>query len=342
MQETKTYSLKKALIAALIVSLGFVAANYFIAQTLTRFQETLLPDAGASWYYWKLPKPQLWATVTMWVFYAAHQIVVWVMIWRFRSQPFAPKGRITKLNLWLLIVNAAFIVLHFLQTAFFYDALAQFVPIMTSQGSVIVMLVFILIMLNPQRGLFFGKKVPLPKAGASLVTKVHGFFIAWAVIYTFWFHPFEGTLGHILGFFYAFMLLTQLSLAKTSWHMNIKWITLLEVYVAFHGAIVAIGQANGIWPMFFFGFMMMFIVTQVYGILKNKIAIAGIIVCYAALVLLTYGGVFANAFTGTDVGWADIHQITWIPLILYGLVFVLVFLMQAVSLIGRKRDKNAD
>ncbi len=342
MQETKTYSLKKALIIALIVSLGFVAANYLVSLTLDRFRAVLLPDTGAAWYYWKLPKPQLWATITMWALYAAHQISIWVLIFRLKDQPPLQKERIGRINFWLLIVNAGFIVLHFLQTAFFYDALAQFVPVMSSQGSVIVMLVFILIMLNQRRGLFFGKKVPLPKGGVSLVQKVHGYFIAWAVIYTFWFHPFEGTLGHILGFLYAFMLLTQLSLAKTRWHTNIKWITLLEVYVAFHGAIVAMGQQNGMWPMFFFGFMMMFIVTQVYGILKNKIAIAGIIVCYAALVLLTYAGVFANAFTGTDVGWADIHQITWIPLILYGLVFALVFLMQAVSLIGRKKSKNAD
>ena len=66
------------------------------------------------------------------------------------------------------------------------------------------------------------------------------------------------------------------------------------MYVAFHGAIVAMGQQNGMWPMFFFGFMMMFIVTQVYGILKNKIAIAGIIICYAALVLITYSGSFGK------------------------------------------------
>ena len=346
MQEQKTYSLKKALIIALIVSLGFVAANYLVSLTLGRFQQALLPDTGAAWYYWKLPKPQLWATITMWTLYAAHQISVWVLISRLKNQPLLKKGRIGRLNFWLLIVNAIFIVLHLVQTAFFYDALAQFVPVMSSQGSVIVMLVMILIMLNQRRGLFFGKKVPLPKGGTSIIMKVHGYYIAWAVIYTFWFHPMEGTLGHLLGFLYAFMLMTQLSLAKTNWHTNIKWITLLEVYVAFHGAVIAIYQGNGMWPMFFFGFMMMFIVTQVYGILKNKIAITGIIVCYAALVLITYGGLLGNAFTGTDVGWADIHQITWIPIILYGLVFVLVWLMQVVSLLSRKKNisggKNAN
>ena len=76
----------------------------------------------------------------MWTLYAAHQIAVWVLISRLKNQPLLKKGRIGRLNFWLLIVNALFIVLHLLQTAFFYDALAQFVPVMSSQGSVIVML----------------------------------------------------------------------------------------------------------------------------------------------------------------------------------------------------------
>lgn len=338
METTKTYSLKKSLIVSLIVSFGFILATYLLSLTLGRFHAVLLPDTGAAWYYWKLPRPALWATITMWVFYLAHQITVWCLIHKLKGQPPAPKGRIGKYNFWLLIINVIFIAVHLIQTTLFYDALAQFTPVMSSQGSVIIMLVMILIMLNRRRGLFFGKKVPLPAAGTALITKVHGYYIAWAVIFTFWFHPMEGTLGHLLGFLYAFMLLTQLSLAKTNWHTNIKWITLLEVFVAFHGAVVAINSGNGMWPMFFFGFMMMFIVTQVHGLIKNRLAIAGIIASYIVLVLITYSGLLANAFSGTPVGWSDIHQITWIPIILYALVFVLVWLMQGISpLIKRKK-----
>jgi hypothetical protein len=98
------------------------------------------------------------------------------------------------------------------------------------------------------------------------------------VVFTFWFHPMEGTAGHLLGFLYLFLLMGQMSLARTSWHTKIGWLTFLEVFVAFHGAVVAICAGNGMWPMFFFGFMMMFIVTQVFGIIKSKLAIAGIIV----------------------------------------------------------------
>lgn len=261
---------------------------------------------------------------------------MWWLIHRLKSQPPVPKGRIGQVNFWLLIVNTVFIALHLVQTTFFYDGLAQFVPVMSSQGSVILMLVMILILLNNRRGLFFGKKVKLPVGGTSLIYRTHGYYIAWAVIFTFWFHPMEGTLGHLVGFFYLFVLMTQISLAKTSWHNNIRWITFLEVFVAGHGAIVAIGAANGMWPMFFFGFMMMFIVTQVYGILRNRIAIAGIVASYVALVLVTYGGLLRNAFTGTPVGWVNIHQITWIPIVLYGLVFAVVWLAQGISALRKK------
>ncbi len=341
MNQARTYNLKKTLIVAFLVSAGVVIITYFLSKTLGRFQSILLPDTGAAWYYWKLPKVELWATITMWVFYLAHQITVWGLIYKLKDQKPLPKGRIGRYNLWLLIVNEIFIIIHLLQTAFFYDGLAQFVPVMSSQGSVIVMLVMILIMMNARRGLFFGKQVKLPIAGADLVTKTHGYYISWAIVYTFWFHPMEGTLGHLLGFFYIFMLFVQLSLAKTSWHFNIKWITLLEVYVAFHGAVVAINAANGMWPMFFFGFMMMFVVTQMFGIIKNRIAISGIIAGYAALVLVTYSGLLNNLFSGTSVGWSDIHQITWIPIILYALVFALVWLMQGVAYLLKTKHQAA-
>jgi hypothetical protein len=179
--------------------------------------------------------------------------------------------------------------------------------------------------------------VHLPPLGVSVTQKVHGFYISWAVVYTFWYHPMEGTLGHLLGFLYLFLLMGQMSLARTSWHTRIGWLTFLEAFVAIHGAIVAIEAANGMWPMFFFGFMMMFIVTQVFGILKNRVAIAGIIASYVALVLVTYSGALGQMFTGTPVGWTDIHQITWIPVILYGLVFALAWLFAGVGTLLKKK-----
>ncbi|NLI53777.1 MAG: hypothetical protein GX417_05555 [Clostridiales bacterium] len=342
MEQQHSYSLKSTLWFVLLFSLLIAAATWLVSPLLEPFRRTLLPDAGAAWYYWKLPHPALWASVSMWVLYLAHQIAVWCLIAKLKDAPRPAAGYIGRYNLLLLIVNAVFIALHLLQTVLFYDALAQFVPVMSSQGSVIVMLVMMLILLNSRRGLFFGKRVYLPPLGVSMTQRVHGYYIAWAVVYTFWFHPMEGTLGHLLGFFYLFLLMGQLSLARTSWHTKIGWLTFLEAFVALHGAVVAILAKNGMWPMFFFGFMMMFVVTQVYGILKNRAAIVAITAGYAALALVTYSGAFRTLFTGTPVGWADIHQITWIPVILYGLVFALVWLLALVgTLLRRNKQKTA-
>lgn len=331
----KAYPLKKAVIVSLISSILAVAAIYGVSLTLGRFHAILLPDTGADWYYWKLPNAELWATVTAWTLYVLHQLSVWYLLFKLKKEPMAAKGTVGSINIWLLAVNGFFIMLHLLQTALFYDGLAQQVPVFSSQGSVIGMLVLVLILMNSRRGLFFGKKVRLPGKGVAAVTNIHGIYISWAIIYTFWFHPTEGTIGHLLGFFFFFLLMIQMSLAKTSWHFNIKWITLLEVFVAFHGAIVAIESGNNMWPMFFFGFMMMFIVTQMFGILKNRIAIAGVFISYALLVILTYTGVF-----GPGHPIYMIHQIAWIPIILYGLVFVVVYALQLLMVIIGKLKKN--
>ena len=340
MESKKAYSLKSALWFVFLFSFAMVAATWLVSPLLAPFRAQLLPDSGASWYYWKLPHPELWASISMWVLYLAHQITVWVLIAKLKDDPWPEAGTIGRYNLQLLIANAVFITLHLVQTTLFYDALAQFTPVMSSQGSVIVMLVMMLILLNSRRGLFFGKKVYLPPLGVAATQKIHGFYIAWAVVFTFWFHPMEGTAGHLLGFLYLFLLMGQMSLARTSWHTKIGWLTFLEVFVAFHGAVVAICAGNGMWPMFFFGFMMMFIVTQVFGIIKSKLAIAGIVASYATLVSIAYSGALATLFTGTPVGWTDIHQITWIPIILYGLVFVLAWLFAGVYALIKKGKKE--
>ena len=337
MEKQKSYRLSSALTFVFLFSFAMVAATWLASPLLAPFRATLLPDSGANWYYWKLPKPEVLATISMWVLYLGHQITVWALIAKLKSAPRPEAGTIGKCNLQLLIVNAVFIVLHLVQTALFYDALAQFVPVMSSQGSVIVMLVMMLILLNGRRGLFFGKKVYLPPLGVAATQKVHGFYISWAVIYTFWFHPMEGTLGHLLGFLYLFLLMGQISLARTSWHTKINWLTFLEVFVALHGAVVAIQAGNGMWPMFFFGFLMMFLLTQLYGLTKSKLAIAGVFAAYGALVVTTYSGGFGGFLTGTPVGWSDIHQITWIPVILYGLVFVLAWLFAGVAALLKKK-----
>ncbi len=311
---------KTLFIAGIAASLLLTVVIALTATGLSPFRQTLLPDAGAAWYYWKLPDVSIWATVTMWVGYVLHQALCWYFIFKLqREKSQLTGGNVSRYNMALILVNAVFSILHIIQTYFFYDGLAQFVPIWSSQYSVIVMLVFMLVLLNGRRGLFFGKKVPLSQAAVYGVTKTHGYFIAWAIVYTFWFHPTENTWGHLLGFFYMFLLMIQMSLAYTKIHTDLRWVTVLESLVALHGTIVALVAGQTLWSMFLFGFTMMFIVTGMYGVVKRKalrITFTGI---YLAAAIVVYSGIL-----GTKHTLSSIHQIFWIPIILYGLVFVLV------------------
>lgn len=310
---------KKVFILGIMFAFVMTAVIAATATGLAQFRSTLLPDAGAAWYYWKLPHVNLWATVTMWAGYLIHQILCWYFIMKLqREKHQLSSGSISRYNLDLLLVNAAFSILHIIQTYFFYDGLAQFVPVWSSQYSVIVMLVFMLILLNERRGLFFGKKVQLSKAATSGVAKTHGYYISWAIVYTFWFHPAENTWGHLLGFFYMFLLMLQMSLAYTRVHTDIRWVTVLESLVALHGTIVAIVAGQTLWSMFLFGFTMMFIVTGLYGVVKLKSLRIAFTVAYIVAAALVYSGVL-----GTSQTMSSIHQIFWIPVILYGLVFAI-------------------
>ena len=311
--KTKTAFITGLIFAAVITVLIAVSAA-----GLEQFRSTLLPDSGPAWYYWKLPDVSFWATVTMWTFYGLHQLLCWYLIFKLQREKHAlQSGSISKYNLALLIVNAVFVILHLLQTRFFYDGLAQYVSVASSQYSVILMLVFMLILLNGVRGLFFGKKLPLSQTAVYGIRKTHGYYIAWAVVYTFWFHPMESTWGHLLGFFYMFLLMLQMSLAYTRLHTNIKWVTVLESLVALHGTVVALVAGQQLWGMFLFGFTMMFIVTGMYGVVRLKALRIAFTAVYLAAAVLVYSGILGTGQTITSI-----HQIFWIPAILYALVFV--------------------
>lgn len=289
---------------------------------LTPFRLTLLPDNGPAWYYWKLPTVSFWATVTMWLFYGIHQILCWFFIFKLQHEKHnLQSANLSKYNLALLLLNAVFFILHLLQTRFFYDGLAQFVSVSSSQYSVIIMLVFMLVLLNSRRGLFFGKKVPLSQSAVYGISKTHGYFISWAIIYTFWFHPMENTWGHLLGFFYILLLMLQMSMAYTKVHTEIKWVTILECFVALHGTVVALVAGHSLWGMFLFGFTLMFVVTGMYGVTKLKALRIAFTLVYCGAAVLFYSGIMGN---GQKI--YSIHQIFWIPVILYGLVFIIVAL----------------
>lgn len=289
-----------------------------------------LPDTGASWYYWRLVQTTTWARATAWGFYLLHQFAAWGLIYyaQTRVKKFTPG--LQRINVIALAGSAFFILLHFAQTHIWYGGLAEDVSIWSSQVSVIIMLVLILLMENGRRGLFWGKKAPLGREAVSFVRRNHGYIFAWAVIYTFWYHPMENTSGHLIGFLYMFFLMLQGALLYTRVHLNRVWTTALEVMVLAHGTLVALMQGNGLWPMFFFGFAGIFVITQMHGLGLPKWAKWLILAVFIALTLVVYNG-----------QWARLNEIIRIPLIEYLAVFVFAGLISGGLWIARRLKGQA-
>lgn len=275
-----------------------------------------LPDRGASWYYWKLPQPEFLSRVTAWGGYLLHQIFCWIVVVLALKEKHHSRG-LSPINYLALGGNLFFVLLHLVQTHLFYDGLAQDVPVWSSQYSVIGMLVIILLLLIRRRGIFWGKKLKLPRGVRHFLGRYHGFYISWALVYTFWFHPMEGDPAILSGFFYMFLLFIHVGVVNTTMHSNIYWITLLEVFVTLHGVAIALMNAQAIWPMFLFGFLFMFVFTQMHGL--------GLPRFLKIFLLLLFGAGFGVAYFFR--GWGRIYEITFIPVTLYGMGAALTLLI---------------
>ncbi len=276
----------------------------------------LTPREFAFDYPWKLPEPDAWARFSAWTLYALHQIGVWFLIYKAQSSKLRYVKGLHPVNVQMIMLNVVFVALHIAQTKLFYDGLAQDVHEATALASVAIMLFVILVMENDRRGLFFGKRVPFPKGIGESARKYHGYYFAWAITYTFWYHPIEITGGHLMGLFYMMMLFLQGSLFFTRYHINRWWTFTLEFFMVIHGttvAMLAIQLEGQGWSQFLFGGLMVFVITQLYGIeLKrwHRFALSGIVVLGAAiyygmypeksgelvrLFLSRYGAVFITA-----------------------------------------------
>lgn len=325
-------SSSRALWLGILGSLGFTALIWISGERLASIPH--LPDSGAAWYYWRLPAPNFWSRATAWGFYFLHQISFWGLIYYAQTRVRQYSRGLHRVNYAALGMNAIFILLHLVQTQIWYDGLAQDVSIFTSQGSVILMLVWILLMENRRRGLFFGKPAPLGKRVVSFARRYHGYVFAWATVYTFWYHPTENTSGHLIGFFYMFLLLLQGSLFLTRIHVNRWWTFTQEALVMIHGTLVAVMQGNDLWPMFAFGFAGIFLLTQMHGLRLGRGLRSAFIALYIGAALWIY----------LPRGLARLEEVIRIPLIEYLAVFILAGILAAGiglhALFGRGRGEQ--
>ena len=316
---------KKALLWATVVSVFLVFLIWLLAPQIQHYYK--LPDQGPAWYYWKLAYPTLITRISAWVPYLLHQISFWVLIYLAQKQKTKYSVNLNKFNIWALAMNLFFGLLHIAQTYFFYDGLAQDVSVFSSQASVIVMLIWIIFMTNYERGIIFGKQLNFKKSAILFARKYHGYIFAWATVYTFWFHPTEAPWGQLLGFFYMFMLFIQGSLFFTTTHLNKYWRTFLEVFVLFHGVVVAILQGASMWPMFLFGFWGAFILIYMWGLNWSRLVKILNIVIYVIAWFVIWG----------IMGFAKSYSTIFIPLTYYLAVFALyAILLLVVKLIKFK------
>ncbi|MFC5829891.1 hypothetical protein [Nonomuraea insulae] len=309
----------RALVLGVLAGAVMTALIWLLGARLQGIE--LLPDQGASWYYWKLPHPTFWTRLSAWGGYAAHQITFWWLIHYAQTRVRRYTGGLHPVNVAALAVNTGFIALHTLQTHLFYDGLAQDVSIYSSQGSVILLLVVVLLMENRRRGLLLGKPAPIGRAVVDFARRYHGYLFSWAAVYTFWYHPTEATSGHLIGFFYMFLLLLQGSLFLTRAHTNRWWTFTLEATVAVHGTLVAVMTSgpDGMWPMFLFGFLGVFVLTQMHGLGLTATTRWALAACYVGAALLVYG------LRGDLAGAAE--ESVRVPAIEYVLVGVLALLL---------------
>lgn len=350
----------------LLFAAAMTTAIALLTPNLTRFESAsahlitrdseLPPAERAAHYEWKLNVPTLGSRLSSWGLYGIHQLLAWGLIaWGVsrkkknallaeaagRKAPPRFGDRLEPAGLAFFAVNVLFGLLHLWQTQSFYDGLAQDVPVVSSQYSVIVMLVLILILQNERRGLLFGWKAPMPRRAVEFVKKYHGYYIAWALVYTFWFHPMTGTVGHLLGFFYMFVLLGQGALVFTKLHLSLKWSAFLEALVLLHGAVVAYAlQSSAMWTMFATGFGFMFVGSQLWGLrLPKALAWAGV-AAYVGAVALLYSGLLSAwgpLWAGSP---SRLYQVSFIPVTLYGLVPVFLALAALLSWLGSAASRG--
>jgi uncharacterized membrane protein (Fun14 family) len=319
----------QAWLTSLIFSIIFIAIIWLLSPNLQSFITSLLPDKGAVWYYWKLPTRNSQSMLIVWAMYLAHQFSIWGAIYWARNnlsgKPYSKT--LTKYNIATLAINALFATIHLAETQFLFDGLAQDVPIWTSQGSVIIMLVVVLIIENRRRGFILGRKIERPFTAevTRFFRQNHMYVFAWALVYTFWFHPMAADPQLLSGFIYMFFLFTQMSLAWTPIHLDARWIIFLESYVAIHAMIVAIYNtlqhgSPAMWPMFFAGFAFMFVFTYQYALKIDKRVRMLIIGTYLLFVSWLY--MPGPIGLGRELVYLTRMEVIWIPIILYLLALV--------------------
>ncbi|KAJ2955554.1 hypothetical protein NQZ79_g8446 [Umbelopsis isabellina] len=293
-------------------------------------------------YPWRLASPTAAARISTWLGYIVHQLGQFFILanvqWLSRTGQIQAKWS-SKYRWWnwqMLYLNASMVGYKIIQGHLWYQGLAGDVPEGTAMGAVVAILIGAMIIEIPYRGLFFGhcKSVGVPhfQDVIAFVKRYHGYVMSFGIVYNFHYHPVEATVGHLLGFFYQFLLLWQSTSFLHNSHRNKNWTMLLEVWVLIHGSITALTQPGYGWQIFLFGFSVLFLVNQIHGVpairnMPQSQRVSLLAGCYGAFLALTCYGFRENQ---------AYYRMTFIPVTEFLFCMFVLLVSSATASVVRK------
>ncbi|KAI9472026.1 MAG: hypothetical protein EXX96DRAFT_582643 [Benjaminiella poitrasii] len=241
-------------------------------------------------YPWRQVKPDPIGDGIAWIAYVIHQLGQWLILSRVQSMSNIKKwtANYQWWNWQMVYLNSFMLFFKLVHGHIFYDGLAIHVPEGVAQGSVILVLVLVIIIAIPYRGIIFGRgKISPNDPVVKFIRKYHGYAMSFGTVLNFHYHPVEGTMGHCFGFIYQCLLIWQSTNFLHKSHRNKSWILLLETWVFLHGTLTALIQPGIGWQIFSYGFMLVFLLNQIFQIRLNK---RQLVVTYLGFSLWAYWG----------------------------------------------------
>ena len=138
-------------------SFCFAAIIGLAAYRLTEF-ELIGPDPnGIPFRYpWRLVTPDSRARVISWAGYVTHNLCIWAILWSAQAQKPGYSTNFRWFNWAMIAMHSFFVSAHILHTHLYYDSLAAEIPEIIVLASAAMMLMVVLALEMPRRGLFFG------------------------------------------------------------------------------------------------------------------------------------------------------------------------------------------
>ncbi|KAI8640649.1 hypothetical protein BD408DRAFT_419421 [Parasitella parasitica] len=219
-------------------------------------------------YPWRRIEPSQIGITIAWFAYLLHQFGQWLILAKLQMSKKRQARWSSDYQWWnwqMVYLNGFMALYKLVHGHIFYDGLAINVAEGIAQGSVVLILIFAIIIAIPYRGVIFGYgKRPASNSIIHFTQKYHGYAMSFGTVLNFHYHPVEGTMGHLFGFVYQCLLIWQSTNFLHKSHRNKSWVLFLETWVFIHGTLTALIQPGVGWQIFSYGFMIMFLVNQIF------------------------------------------------------------------------------